>query len=244
MASQEEQAVKKNLSMENANQENEKKDEKEQDANKREPLALPLEAEKIVTNLLYEEEKLAKHKSTESITFTHKQIKGDPSSPAEILLIAAVKFSNNGFPLQLELPLAAIPFYTYFSKELNCNLQCSNNSPQSFGQEAYHKLSVRNVINTSATKVTKRQMTAQKEEHRTLFESYDIKDIDKLYNENHECTKKTEAPLCRKRQEFDVEICTKWTEEVIRKQVHTSSTRDGLSLGMKPCTSLTRHLTQ
>ncbi|TKC34080.1 hypothetical protein EI555_015205, partial [Monodon monoceros] len=31
-------------SMENANQENEKKDEKEQDANKREPLVLPLEA--------------------------------------------------------------------------------------------------------------------------------------------------------------------------------------------------------
>ncbi|XP_022438199.1 protein BEX2-like [Monodon monoceros] len=30
--------------MENANQENEKKDEKEQDANKREPLVLPLEA--------------------------------------------------------------------------------------------------------------------------------------------------------------------------------------------------------
>lgn len=30
--------------MENANQEDEKKDEKEQDANKREPLVLPLEA--------------------------------------------------------------------------------------------------------------------------------------------------------------------------------------------------------
>ncbi|XP_030729383.1 protein BEX2-like [Globicephala melas] len=44
MVSQEEQAVKKNLSMENANQEDEKKDEKEQDANKREPLVLPLEA--------------------------------------------------------------------------------------------------------------------------------------------------------------------------------------------------------
>lgn len=26
-----------------------------------------------------------------------------------------MKFSNNGFPLQLELPLAAILFYVYFS---------------------------------------------------------------------------------------------------------------------------------
>ncbi|XP_061042599.1 protein BEX1-like [Eubalaena glacialis] len=43
MASKEEQAV-KNLYMENANQENENKDEKEQDANKGEPFALPLEA--------------------------------------------------------------------------------------------------------------------------------------------------------------------------------------------------------
>ncbi|XP_034876033.1 protein BEX1-like [Mirounga leonina] len=43
MASKEEQAV-KNLNVENAKQENEKKDEKEQVANKGEPLALPLEA--------------------------------------------------------------------------------------------------------------------------------------------------------------------------------------------------------
>ncbi|XP_027480018.1 protein BEX1-like [Zalophus californianus] len=43
MAPKEEQAV-KNLNVENAKQENEKKDEKEQVANKGEPLALPLEA--------------------------------------------------------------------------------------------------------------------------------------------------------------------------------------------------------
>ncbi|KAF3813026.1 hypothetical protein GH733_018969 [Mirounga leonina] len=43
MASKEEQAV-KNLNVENAKQENEKKDKKEQVANKGEPLALPLEA--------------------------------------------------------------------------------------------------------------------------------------------------------------------------------------------------------
>ena len=43
MASKEEQAV-KNLYMENANQENENKDEKGQDANKGEPFSLPLEA--------------------------------------------------------------------------------------------------------------------------------------------------------------------------------------------------------
>lgn len=43
MASKEEQAV-KNLNVENAKKENEKKDEKEQVANKGEPLALPLEA--------------------------------------------------------------------------------------------------------------------------------------------------------------------------------------------------------
>ncbi|KAM9042275.1 protein BEX1-like isoform 1-T2 [Megaptera novaeangliae] len=43
MASKEEQAV-KNLYMENANQENENKDEKGQDANKGESFALPLEA--------------------------------------------------------------------------------------------------------------------------------------------------------------------------------------------------------
>ena len=43
MASKQEQAV-KNLDVENTNQENAKKDEKEQDANKGEPLALPLEA--------------------------------------------------------------------------------------------------------------------------------------------------------------------------------------------------------
>ncbi|XP_036695302.1 protein BEX1-like isoform X1 [Balaenoptera musculus] len=43
MTSKEEQAV-KNLYMENANQENENKDEKGQDANKGEPFALPLEA--------------------------------------------------------------------------------------------------------------------------------------------------------------------------------------------------------
>nr|XP_023489407.1 protein BEX1 [Equus caballus] len=43
MASKEEQAV-KNLNVENANQENEKKGEKEHDASKGEPLALPLEA--------------------------------------------------------------------------------------------------------------------------------------------------------------------------------------------------------
>nr|XP_012422773.1 PREDICTED: protein BEX1-like [Odobenus rosmarus divergens] len=43
MASKEEQAV-KNLNVENAKQKNEKKDEKEQVANKGEPLALPLEA--------------------------------------------------------------------------------------------------------------------------------------------------------------------------------------------------------
>ncbi|KAF3814286.1 hypothetical protein GH733_017764, partial [Mirounga leonina] len=42
MASKEEHAV-KNLNMENTDQENEKKDEKEQVANKGEPLALPLE---------------------------------------------------------------------------------------------------------------------------------------------------------------------------------------------------------
>ena len=43
MASKEEQAV-KNLNMENANQENEKKNEEEQVANKGEPLVHPLEA--------------------------------------------------------------------------------------------------------------------------------------------------------------------------------------------------------
>ncbi|XP_027943480.1 protein BEX1-like [Eumetopias jubatus] len=43
MAPKEEQAV-KNLNVENAKQENEKKDEKEQVANKGEPLVLPLEA--------------------------------------------------------------------------------------------------------------------------------------------------------------------------------------------------------
>ncbi|XP_035980385.1 protein BEX1-like [Halichoerus grypus] len=43
MASKEEQAV-KNLNVENVKQENGKKDEKEQAANKGEPLALPLEA--------------------------------------------------------------------------------------------------------------------------------------------------------------------------------------------------------
>ncbi|XP_032707082.1 protein BEX1-like [Lontra canadensis] len=42
MASKEEQAV-KNLNMENTDQENEKKDEKEEIANKGEPLALPLD---------------------------------------------------------------------------------------------------------------------------------------------------------------------------------------------------------
>ena len=39
-----EEQVLKNLTMENANEENEKKDEKEQDANKGEPLALSLGA--------------------------------------------------------------------------------------------------------------------------------------------------------------------------------------------------------
>ncbi|XP_057573376.1 protein BEX1 [Hippopotamus amphibius kiboko] len=43
MESKEEQAL-KNINMESANEENEKKDEKEQDANKGESLALPLEA--------------------------------------------------------------------------------------------------------------------------------------------------------------------------------------------------------
>uniref|UniRef100_A0A8C5ZEA7 Uncharacterized protein n=1 Tax=Marmota marmota marmota TaxID=9994 RepID=A0A8C5ZEA7_MARMA len=43
MESKEKQVL-KNLSEENNHQENEEKDEKEQDANKREPLALPLEA--------------------------------------------------------------------------------------------------------------------------------------------------------------------------------------------------------
>ncbi|XP_028378406.1 protein BEX1-like [Phyllostomus discolor] len=43
MASKQEQAV-KNLNVENTNQENDKKDEKEQGSNKGEPLALPLEA--------------------------------------------------------------------------------------------------------------------------------------------------------------------------------------------------------
>ncbi|XP_058391241.1 protein BEX1 [Diceros bicornis minor] len=43
MESKEEQVV-KNINLKNTNQENEKMDEKEQDANKGEPLALPLEA--------------------------------------------------------------------------------------------------------------------------------------------------------------------------------------------------------
>lgn len=47
-----EEQVLKNLTMENANEENEKKDEKEQDANKGEPLALSWEP----VNIVYPEE--------------------------------------------------------------------------------------------------------------------------------------------------------------------------------------------
>ncbi|KAF6090827.1 hypothetical protein HJG60_012209 [Phyllostomus discolor] len=58
MASKQEQAV-KNLNVENTNQENDKKDEKEQGSNKGEPLALPLEAGKCGISVYVKKERVA-----------------------------------------------------------------------------------------------------------------------------------------------------------------------------------------